>query len=343
MSSQTRVRAGIPTGGQYANHDRAEALVGLLPENFPTETAWLDDNNLMLPPLAIAEFDARLAKLGRPANVFDYIATYEKVHTDVLGYSANDIHSYNDSVQLLEAAGRIDQANGLRRLVEALMERQPMPMPLQNTETPTAPAADSARNTAAVEQTPTAQPSPYDEDEAARQRNENLTQRPIDDPANILALNLPTPISIDDARIKNGQLFDTIISTGENGQPIRFERTRKGYEPQNPNYIRIQFDQPQNPTHTAELAKYALNTAHKGAAGQPIHDTPHSIIIPITLNKNRDTTRDIERFQQLHTHIPQLLTEGSETRKTNRSGANTAGTKAIKPIDAPVRFAIFYG
>lgn len=330
MSMQTfsRQPKGIPVGGQFATHDRAEADIDLTLAGVPSEQEWLDRNGLALPPLGQAEFETRLSRLGHTPTDLDRADIFREVQRELLGYEQRDLAAYAHAIETLRADGHGELADRTARLVTALMDRQPFPAPVaQPSETPAsipdpAPAARSFDDVALA------------------------AQRPADDPANILALNLPHIVSIADAAGQvPGNVFDQMRSCHRDGVPVLFTRAAGSTRPDEPSMVRIQVDRELTDEEMSQLesvAGYALNSAHRGATGVSHRDTSFSIVVPITLRDERAAEKDDERFRLFEKRIGGLLSTGSQVRQTDRSGPGTAGTRAIEPFARPPRFVVYY-
>lgn len=335
MSTSTFARQpkGIPVGGQFATHDRAEADIDLSLAGIASESDWLDRNGLSLPPLGQAEFEARLARLGHTPTDLDRADIFREVQRELLGYEQRDLLAFSQAVDTLRATGYGDLADRTDRLVTALMDRQPHPAPLPKPGLPVplneAPAVREQR------------PAPRSFEDVAL-----AAQRPADDPANILALNLPhIPSIVDDAGQVPGNVFDQMRSCHRDGVPVLFTRAAGHTRPDEPTMVRIQVDRELTAEEMSQLESltgYAMNSAHRGATGVAHRDTAFSIVVPIQLRDERDVEKDDERFRLFEKRIGQLLSEGSQVRQTDRSGPGTAGTRAIEPFARPPRFVVYY-
>lgn len=123
IALQNRVHRGVPTGGQFAAHARPDDTIRLIPDDIPSEQAWLDRNDLSLPPISQAEFEVRLSRLGRPATDLDRADVFRAVHREHFGVDINDLNLAADAAHILTSLGRPDAAEAIARITSAVATR----------------------------------------------------------------------------------------------------------------------------------------------------------------------------------------------------------------------------
>ncbi|MGY6496628.1 MAG: hypothetical protein ACXIUP_00200 [Microcella sp.] len=141
ITIQKRIHGGVPAGGQFASHDRADADIRLVPDTVPSQQDWLDRNGLHLPPLSRAEFEVRLTRLGRPITDLDRADVFRTVHREHLGYDVTDIADARAAAQQLRERGEHHAADAIERLASAAKADQ---RDEQGASPPDAPLASEA-------------------------------------------------------------------------------------------------------------------------------------------------------------------------------------------------------
>jgi hypothetical protein len=147
------------------------------------------------------------------------------------------------------------------------------------------------------------------------------------------------PVSALDPAVQRGVVFDNVVT--EDGTV--FSRSRDGVYPDWPYAVRIQANRPltdEEVEHLGSSTAYALGATVRGetlSGGE--RDSPYSFIL------SHDSTKgNGEGFDKFESQLPEIVADGSLLRTTDRSGAGTAGTRAVQALpDAEgLVFEIYY-
>lgn len=150
-------------------------------------------------------------------------------------------------------------------------------------------------------------------------------------------------VPVEDARVQAGVVFDKIeVPDPDNNRfSMVFTRATANVEADNPDYIRIQANRPITDDEMEDMAEavgYQSKAilAIQNGLQDPIRDTPYSFLIG-----KKDTTDHSRRtdvvaaYRQFEQSLLGMIRDGSPTRRTDRKGPGTAGTKLVNGIDDP--------
>lgn len=381
-TDQNRVRAGVREGGQFSTTVRAEAAgaTGALARPvFPTldEAATRD---LMQSVMEISTTEAQTlarpvaAELNRTRNYSDEAVhdAVDRVGSEVLGYKPSgrtallgglaEMHptARTKAMTYLEDQG-VDVAGGDPHM--------PVDFPGEDEDAYSL-AATAAHATFLRAQLTGEAPAPTGNDAAIEallhaHRNDNgecfSCPHPADshwradypcevvqtiEKARAAAGQTPVaapagtpqdPVPADDPRVMAGEVFDAVVVDG-----TTFHRRRDGVFPSEPYELRFQADRPISDDemhHMASLAGYAMSKAGRGEGmGQPERDTPYSFTVFNDTTKGRQY-RNLEKFEDA---LPDMIKDGSDIRKTDRSGPGTAGTRLVEGMANPPKVELYY-
>lgn len=154
-------------------------------------------------------------------------------------------------------------------------------------------------------------------------------------------VNWASPVSANDPKVQSGEIFNEIEA--EDG--TIFRRRRDGVYPGEFQEIRIQANQVLTDQDANRLAGLIGFNWKKNIAGEslpyPTQDSPYSIILfaDITKSSSDDTGIAMERFEDdMRTYVQ----EGSDVRKTNRSGPGTQGTRLVEGFGDEFEVEFYY-
>lgn len=144
------------------------------------------------------------------------------------------------------------------------------------------------------------------------------------------------------AEVQNGEFFDEVIYTDEDGTQVRMYNAEIGPVPDYPDYIRVQFDGSMSEQDVARVAgvigyahKMKLSTQRDGSLEDANEDTPNSIVVPIYAGSFNRTVYK-EDIQEFHEHVKHMIIQGSPLRRDN--------TRLVQGIDnKDAKFVIYYG
>mgnify|MGYP003631087714 CR=1 FL=1 len=117
-TKQDRVSRGIPTGGQFSTMNRDEASVELDQKDVdvPQVTAWLQRNGLGLSCEAVNAMTWHINSADAPITDILMSDVYRQVHEDEYGFSHEDRQKFIQALEVLEAQGRTDLADAVRKV-----------------------------------------------------------------------------------------------------------------------------------------------------------------------------------------------------------------------------------
>lgn len=137
----------------------------------------------------------------------------------------------------------------------------------------------------------------------------------------------------DDPRVMNGEVLDRVVYND-----TVYSRLRDGVTPDEFNTMRVQFSRKMKDGESqrvASLVGYAFTVAFRtkyGSVEVDSMDTPYSVVLDADTWRANTSDMDnaLQRFQE---SLMSTLQEGSPIRKTDRAGANTAGTRAVPGLE----------
>jgi hypothetical protein len=302
-STQSRVHAGVPTGGQYAAAVHSDAVPAL---SAPTANDDFVASRLgefgfagRMSPEEIAEVTKEL-NASRDFRDENIAAVADQVHLDTAGHTLTDLVAASEGLDHLTRLGHEDEAAALRRVLG--MEKH------------AAPEAD-------VFSVP-----------GTNTRLHVLRPEPAD--------GITVPVPANDPRLLAGQVFDKVMAPDgtvfhrrrEGVYPdwpdrIRVQASRPLREDE-----KLQM---------AGLLGYAYRAQVRGEGlSMPESDSPYSFIVGTDTTKTRsdDLGMALERFEE---DLPTLFMEGSPARKTNRTGP--IGSRLVEGLGDPdLTFELYY-
>lgn len=149
-----------------------------------------------------------------------------------------------------------------------------------------------------------------------------------------------------DPRVVNGEVIDRIIVDDR-----LYSRSREGVTPTDFSRIRVQLSRPLNHGEDERLASmigyaFKLTMRPSGSYGNNVEviskDTPYSVILDADTYYAGTSNMEyaLKKFEQ---EVLTICQEGSPVRKTNRSGPNTANTRAVNGFnEESLHFEFYY-
>lgn len=147
-----------------------------------------------------------------------------------------------------------------------------------------------------------------------------------------------------DPRVQGGEVIDRVVHGG-----TLYARVGEGMAPGEFTQMRVQLSRPLRPGDADRIASvvgYAarshLKLPRDSAVVVEDADSPYSAILygEFSYSRASDFARSASR---MHRDLPGMLMEGSPVRKTDRSGAGTAGTRLVHGFEEEgLRFEIYY-